>query len=75
MNKSFLYFPLEEHYEQKLVSDKLSRLGAGVKMVFSETDENTLSISVLENLGKRVNYSKIRTDGATKAAEFIQPLL
>ena len=34
LNKNFLYFPLEEHFEQKLVSDKLARLGAGVKMSF-----------------------------------------
>ena len=75
LNKNFLYFPLEEHYEQKLVSDKLERLGAGVKMSFSETDENTLLKVVLENLGKTVDYEKIKIDGAVKAAEFIQPLL
>lgn len=75
LNKSFLYFPLEEHFEQKLVSDKLARLGAGVKMNFSETDESTLSETVLENLGKTVHYQKIKIDGAAKAAEFIQPLL
>lgn len=75
LNKSFLYFPLEEHFEQKLVSDKLERLGAGVKMSFSETDESTLSQTVLENFGKTVDYQKINIDGAEKAAEFIQPLL
>ena len=75
MNKSFLYFPLEEHFEQKLVSDKLERLGAGVKMSFLETDESTLLKAVLENLGKTVVYGKIKIDGAVKAAEFIQPLL
>jgi len=66
---------LEEHFEQKLVSDKLTRLGAGVKMLFSETDENTLSKVVLENLGETVDYQPIKTDGVVKAAEFIQPLL
>jgi predicted glycosyltransferase len=75
LNKGFLYFPLEEHFEQKLVSDKLERLGAGVKMNFSETDENTLLKAVLENLGKTVDYGKLKIDGAMKAAEFIQPLL
>ncbi len=39
LNKNFLYFPLEEHFEQKLVSDKLARLGVGIKMSFKETDE------------------------------------
>ena len=36
LNKNFLYFPLEEHFEQKLVSDKLESLGVGVKMNFLE---------------------------------------
>jgi predicted glycosyltransferase len=75
LSKSFLYFPLEEHFEQKLVSDKLERLGAGVKMIFSETDESTLLKTVLENLGKTADYEKIKIDGAVKAAEFIQQYL
>ena len=75
LNKNFLYFPLEEHFEQKLVSDKLARLGLGVKMSFSETDEHALSKVVLENLGRPVEYRQIGIDGAVKAAEFIQPLL
>ena len=75
LNKNFLYFPLGEHFEQKLVSDKLARLGLGVKMSFLETDENTLSKVVLENLGRPVDYGQIEIDGAVKAAEFIQPLL
>ena len=75
LNKNFLYFPLEEHFEQKLVSDKLARLGAGVKMSFPTTDEGTLSKTVLENLGKTVDDHQIKIDGAVKAAELIQPLL
>lgn len=75
LNRSFLYFPLEEHFEQKLVSDKLGKLGVGVKMNFLETDESTLSKVVLENLGRSVDYEQIEIDGAVKAAEFIQPLL
>ena len=75
LNKNFLYFPLEEHFEQKLVSDKLARLGIGVKMSFKETDESILSETVLENLGKTVEDHQIKINGATKAAEYIQPLL
>lgn len=75
LNKNFLYFPLEEHFEQKLVSDKLTRLGAGVKMDFSDTDEVALSKAVLENLGKTVDDRKITIDGAVKAAKYISPLL
>lgn len=75
LNKNFLYFPLAEHYEQKLVSDKLEMLGAGVKMSFAETDESTLSKAVIENLGKNVDYQNIKSNGAMKAAELIQSLL
>jgi predicted glycosyltransferase len=74
LGKNFLYFPLEEHFEQKLVSDKLERIGAGVKMSFSEMDENTLSKAVLKNLGRTVDYPKIKIDGAVKAAECILQL-
>jgi predicted glycosyltransferase len=75
LNKNFLYFPLEEHFEQKLVSDKLESLGVGVKMNFLETNESTLAKIVLENLGRPVDHQQIKIDGAVKAAEFIQPLL
>jgi UDP:flavonoid glycosyltransferase YjiC (YdhE family) len=70
LNKNFLYFPLEEHFEQKLVSDKLARIRAGVKMIFSETDENTLSKTVLENLEKTIDYQNITIEGVGKAAEY-----
>jgi hypothetical protein len=63
--------PLKEYFEQKLVSDKLERIGAGVKMSFSETDEITLSKAMLENLGKTVDYQRIKIDGAVKAVELI----
>lgn len=75
LNKNFLYFPLEGHFEQKVVSDKLTRIGAGIKMSFSETNERSLSETVLENLGKTVDYQRISVDGAMKAAEFIKSLL
>lgn len=75
LNKNLLYFPLKGHFEQKVVSDKLTRIGAGIKMNFSETNERSLSETVLENLGKTVEYQKISVDGAMKAAEIIQSLL
>jgi hypothetical protein len=65
-NKNFLYFPLEEHFEQKLVSDKLESLGVGVKMIFSETDKSILLKVVLDNLKKKAGYKKISMDGAVK---------
>lgn len=75
LNRNFIYFPLEGHFEQKVVSDKLASIGAGIKMNFSETDESSLAETVLENLGKPVDYQNISVDGAVKAAEIIQSLL
>ena len=74
LNKNFLYFPLEEHFEQKLVSDRLERMEVGVKMKFSETDEATLAKKVMENMGKPVDDRRIKIDGAQKAAELILQL-
>lgn len=74
LNKNFLYFPLEEHFEQKLVSDRLERMGVGVKMKFSETNEATLSKIVIENMGNPVDNRKIKIDGAKIAAELILEL-
>ncbi|WP_428910241.1 glycosyltransferase [Niallia sp. Krafla_26] len=71
LNKNFLYFPIEEHFEQKLVSDRLIRMGAGVKIRFSETDENTLSTVVLDNIEKGIEYKNTENNGAVKAAEYI----
>lgn len=75
LNKNFLYFPLEGHFEQKVVSDKLTSIGAGIKMNFSETNERSLAETVLQSIGKAVDYQKISVDGAVKAAETIQSLL
>ena len=75
LNKNFLYFPLEEHFEQKLVSDKLTRLGAGVKMDFLIQTKSPFRKAILENLGKTVDDRKITIDGAVKAAKYISPLL
>ncbi|MEH7251877.1 glycosyltransferase [Neobacillus niacini] len=74
LNKNFLYFPLEEHFEQKLVSDRLERMGVGVKMKFSDTDEVTLAKIVMEKMGKPVGDRKFNFDGAQKAAELILQL-
>jgi predicted glycosyltransferase len=74
LNKNFLYFPLEEHFEQKLVSDRLERIGVGVKMKFSETNEKTLATSVIENMRKTIDDRKIKFDGAKKAADLILEL-
>ena len=61
LNKNFLYFPLEEHFEQKLVSDKLTRLGAGVKMELFGNRRSRPFKSCFRKLGKdRGRSGKLR---------------
>jgi UDP:flavonoid glycosyltransferase YjiC (YdhE family) len=72
LNKPFLYFPLEEHFEQQVhVAGKLNRHGAGIKMQYSETTTESLASQVLANIGEEVAYPPIKADGAKKAAEII----
>jgi UDP:flavonoid glycosyltransferase YjiC (YdhE family) len=72
LRKPFLYFPLEDHFEQQVhVAGRLARHGAGVKMSYSKTSPSSLAEAVIANIGKDVDYPHIPTDGAQKAAELL----
>jgi UDP-N-acetylglucosamine:LPS N-acetylglucosamine transferase len=76
LKKPFLYFPLQDHYEQRIhVPHRLARHKAGVRMEYSETTPESLAEAILQNLDKEVNYLDIPTDGAQKAAKLISQLL
>lgn len=76
LNKPFLYFPLERHFEQQIdVSYHLERDKVGVRMSYNSTTPEKLASVALENLGKQVNYPRIRTDGAKRAAEHVSLVL
>lgn len=76
LKKPFLYFPLEEHYEQRIhVSFRLARHKAGVHMEYSETTPESLSHAIIKNIGKETHYLDIPTDGAQKAAKLINTLI
>jgi UDP:flavonoid glycosyltransferase YjiC (YdhE family) len=76
LRKPFLYFPLQDHYEQRIhVPHRLARHNAGVSMEYSETTPETLAETILKNLGTEVNYPDIPTDGAQRAAKLISNLL
>lgn len=76
LQRPFLYFPLEDHFEQQLhVAGRLARHRAGVKMVYSQTTAGSLAEAVISNFGKRVNYAPIPCTGAQKGAELIGQLL
>jgi len=76
LKRPFLYFPLGQHFEQQVhVAGRLARHKAGVRMSYSETTPTALAAKVISNLGKKVSYPPIPTDGAQKAAELIHELL
>ena len=76
LNKPFLYFPLEKHFEQQNdVAYHLDRDKVGVRMSYNSTTPEKLASVTLENLGKQVNYPKIRTEGAKLVAEYVSSLL
>jgi predicted glycosyltransferase len=76
LQKPFLYFPLENHFEQEIaVAQRCESHNAGIKMSFSKTSPRILAEKVVDNIEKEVHYSKIPVDGARKAAEVISTLL
>ena len=76
LRRPFIYFPLEEHFEQQLyIAARLDRQGAGIRMQYSQTTPESLAEMVLSNLGKKLDYPRIPTDGAKTAGHIINGLL
>ena len=72
LRRPFLYFPLEDHFEQQVhVAGRLERHQAGVKMSHPHTTPEILAEKIIANLGKKVTYANIPTDGGPKAAKLI----
>jgi len=76
LRKSFLYFPLEQHFEQEVdVANRCQRHRAGVKMTWSKTTPELLSKAIVSNIGKTVGYASIPTSGSREAARLIEKRL
>jgi UDP:flavonoid glycosyltransferase YjiC (YdhE family) len=76
LQKPFLYFPLEQHFEQEIdVANRCARHRAGVRMVYSKTTAELLAQTALANIGKEVNYAPIPINGAQNAASIISQIL
>ena len=76
LKKPFLYFPLENHFEQEIaVTDRCKRYGAGTRMKFSKTSPELLAKQVISNIGKTVDYGSVPVYGAKKAAKLISEFL
>lgn len=76
LQKSFLYFPLNNHFEQEIVvAGRCERYNAGVRMSYSQTTPETLAKEVLSNIGKKIQYASVPIDGAYNAAKLINDFL
>lgn len=76
LNKPFLYFPIEQHFEQQLhVTPRLERLNAGIKMKFSQTTPKELAERIISNIGKKVNYPSIPLEGAKNTVKVIKQII
>jgi len=75
LEKPFLYFPLEQHFEQEVsVAGRCQRHRAGVKMVCSKTTPELLAETVFSNIDKEVDYAKIPINGSKEIAKKINEL-
>jgi pimeloyl-ACP methyl ester carboxylesterase/predicted glycosyltransferase len=74
--RPFLYFPLRHHFEQNMhVAHRLDRYGAGRRMDFDDADADAIAAAIAEEIGRRVDYRAVETDGARRAAESLAELL
>jgi pimeloyl-ACP methyl ester carboxylesterase/predicted glycosyltransferase len=74
--RPFIYFPLRHHFEQNLhVRHRLERYGAGRCMDFATATPETIARAIADEIGRKVDYRPVETDGATRAAALIAELL
>jgi len=76
LQRPFIYFPLEEHFEQQLhVTHRLDRHKAGYRLNYSGTTPDMLAELIVSELTTPNLYSPIPTDGAYRAAAVLAELL
>jgi pimeloyl-ACP methyl ester carboxylesterase len=73
--RPFVYVPLRHHFEQNYhVRHRLDRYGAGHCLDYDDTEPEHLAEVMAAELGRRVEYRPVATDGARRAAERIAEL-
>jgi pimeloyl-ACP methyl ester carboxylesterase len=74
--RPFLYFPLRHHFEQNFhVRRRLERYGAGRCMEYETSTPEVIAAAIAEEIGRRVCYHPVETDGAARAAARIAELI
>jgi predicted glycosyltransferase len=76
LQKEFIYFPIEGHSEQEIVvSSRLERHKAGIKMSYSNSNENILAEAIANNINNTVEYKQVPISGAHNVVQFVRKLL
>jgi pimeloyl-ACP methyl ester carboxylesterase/predicted glycosyltransferase len=74
--RPFLYFPLRHHFEQNFhVRHRLSRYDSGRCMDFDTATPDVIAEAIATEIGRKVEYRPVETDGAARAAALIGELL
>ena len=74
--RPFLYFPLGHHFEQTFhVHHRLQRYGAGRCMDYERETIASIAEAIAHEIDRRVDYSAVEADGASRAAELISDVL
>jgi pimeloyl-ACP methyl ester carboxylesterase/predicted glycosyltransferase len=74
--RPFLYFPLRHHFEQSFhVRHRLERYGAGRRMDYEDSPPEQIAAAIAQEIGRRVDYRDVESDGAANAAGRIAQLL
>jgi predicted glycosyltransferase len=70
--RPFLYFPLRNHFEQNFhVRHRLERYGAGRRMDYGASAPEAIAEAIAQELGGKVAYRPVASDGAARAAAMI----
>lgn len=76
LGRPFLYFPLAGHSEQSIhVAWRQERLGAGVKVLQSETSAARLGSLIATEIGREVHYPPLPVQGAKRLARAVNEQL
>jgi pimeloyl-ACP methyl ester carboxylesterase len=74
--RPFIYVPLRNHFEQNFhVRHRLDRYRAGRCLDYEDTGPESLAQAIAEEVGRRVSYRPVETDGAARAAACLAGLI
>jgi len=71
----FIYFPIEGHFEQELVANRLTRYDAGRNMSLKSTTPEMLAEAIYQLYKNPATWESMPVDGASKAANHILQVL